>query len=306
MSYLLSTLSLISCQDLESVCPACGLGFLLKKRSVKAVTMIHKKSRGSNRNRNVPDEHFSDELLRTSCDRCSTVLRLAPTICMFPDTRSSTIIGGGARGASSLLQKNGIGGGGGDNSDDEEDATGAGENETVMAPVFGEIVRTRRKQKFEFNIVSFQRTKLEEYTGNQHQGHQKKLKIKMRAHESKRKKKGAGDRNASGSHAGTRGSSGGSQFVGAASMGASTISDSIIIGDGESAFDMLNLSAYRPETPPPRMRLSVSKMSLIQGKGSTIIPAPRTLPKVYGAGKGGHLSRSRVLTRFDGVDILKL
>ena len=70
--------------------------------------------------------------------------------------------------------------------------------------MFGEIVRTRRKQKFEFNIVSFQRTKPEEYVGNQHQSHQKKLKIKMRAHESKRKKKGAGG----GSRPGTRGSGG--------------------------------------------------------------------------------------------------
>ena len=263
---------------------------------MKALTLIHKKSRGSNRNRNVPDDHFSDELLRTSCDRCSTVLRLAPTITSFPESIKSADTQQNVGSRSSLLLKKTVLT---QDDTDSDDDTISGDEGVMKAPVFGKIVRTHRKQKFEFNIVSFQRTKPEEYVGNQHQSHQKKLKIKMRAHESKRKKKGG----LGGSRPGTRSS--GSQFV-SGPMGASAIGDSIMIGDGESAFDMLNLSTHRPETPPPRMRLSVSKMSLIQGKGSTIIPAPRTLPKVYGVAKGEHLSRTRVLTRFDGVDILKL
>ena len=75
-----------------------------------------------------------------------------------------------------------------------------------------------------------------------------------------------------------------------------------MIGDGESAFDMLNLSTHRPETPPPRMRLSVSKMSLSKERIYDY-SAPRTLPKVYGGRR--HLSELEY-QRFDGVDILKL
>ena len=68
----------------------------------------------------------------------------------------------------------------------------------------------------------------------------------------------------------------------------------------------LNMSTYRPETPPPRMRMSVSRMSLLHKQGSTVIPAPRVLPKVFGSKSMEHLTTTRVLTRFDGIDILKL
>ena len=71
-------------------------------------------------------------------------------------------------------------------------------------------------------------------------------------------------------------------------------------------YNRLNLSTYRPETPPPRMRMSVSRMSLLHKQGSQVIPAPRVLPKVFGAKTMEHLATTRVLTRFDGIDILKL
>lgn len=273
-------------QDLESICPACGLSFLLKKRSVKAVTLINKKARGTNRNRNVSDEHFSDELLRTSCDRCSTILRLAPFISTFPTRQNFGL--SSMTGTSKLEMVS---------SDDEDDEEARDDKEPGRGAVFGAIHRTRHKKKFEFSIVSFVRTKPEEYTGNEHKSHQKKLKIKMRAHESTR-----GKRKGSVSRPNTR--SDNADF--SHGLAGSAITDSITIGEGESAFDILNLSTHRPETPPPRMRMSVSKMSLVHEKGSSILPAPRTLPKVYGTSRGGHLSRTRVVTKFNGIDILKL
>ncbi len=256
-------------------------------------------------NRNVSDELFGDELLRTSCDRCGTVLRLNPFIAEHPVTTTawapvglSSTRSGGSIGTKAW----GMGGpGAGQDSDSDDDGTES--DGTSRGAVFGKIIRTRRKPKFEFNIVSFQRTKPEEYTGNIHQHHQKKLKIKMRAHESKRSSR----RSSMGSRPGTGSALGGTRGSGV-NFNASAIGDSVVIGDGESAFDVLSLSTYRPETPPPRMRMSVSKMSLLkqEAEGSTLMPAPRALPKVYGAKYGEHLSRTRVLTRFDAVDILKL
>jgi hypothetical protein len=52
--------------------------------------------------------------------------------------------------------------------------------------------------------------------------------------------------------------------------------------------------------------MSVSRMSLLHKQGSTVIPAPRVLPKVFGSKSMEHLTTTRVLTRFDGIDILKL
>ena len=255
--------------DLTTCCPACGLSFILKKRSVKSVNLSYKKARGSSNNTNVPDEAFSDVLLITSCDRCSTILRLNPFISEHP---ANLHWSGGVRHAlpTELMEDSGD------------------EDETEIGAKFGPILRRRKREgPLEFNIVSFQETKSGEYHSSQHQNHQNKLKIKTR----KTKNKGKGQKSTS-SRPNTRSTlNEGSAF-----------GDSVFIKDGDSAFDMLNLSTYRPETPPPRMRMSVSKMSLLYKQGSEIIPAPRVLPKVFGVKSMEHLSTTRVLTRFDGKD----
>ena len=194
--------------DLMTECPACGLSFVLKKRSVKSVNLSYKKIRGSNNNTNVPDVAFSDELLRTSCDRCGTVLRLNPFISEQPKNLHWT---GGVRHAlaTEIID---------DSGDEDEDAVGAR---------FGPIVRNRKREgPLEFNIVSFQETKSEEYSGNQHQHHQKKLKIKMtRTNKKERQSKSSSSRPNT-RNGGTLNGEG------------SAIGDSVFIKDGDSAFDM--------------------------------------------------------------------
>ena len=195
--------------DLTADCPACGLCFLLKKRSVKAVNTSYKKVRGTSNNVNVPDEAFSDELLRTSCDRCSTMLRLNPFVCEQPKNLHWS---GGTRHTLPT----------------EIDMDSGDEDESVVGAKFGPILRTRKRAgPLEFNIVSFQETKKEEFNGIEHQVHQKKMKIKMTRPNGKGK-----TRKPLHGRPGSR-----SGIIGVNAEG-SAIGDSVYIKDGDSAFDM--------------------------------------------------------------------
>ena len=195
--------------DLSTECPACGLSFILKKRSVKAVTLTYKKVRGTTNNTNVPDEAYSDELLKTSCDRCGTILRLNPFISEHP-----TNLHFATNFRPALLKQEIL-----EDSGDEEDGVGA---------KFGPVVRTRKKiaGPLEFNIVSFQQTKPEEYQGNQTNHHQKKLKIKMTKTKNKSKTARSSPSRQSARVPGTLNTAG------------SAIGDSVFIKDGDSAFDL--------------------------------------------------------------------
>ena len=166
-------------------------------------------ARGTNNNTNVPDEAFSDELLKTSCERCSTILRLNPFVCEQPTNLHWS---GGTRHALPT----------------EIDVDSGDEDDSIVGAKFGPILRTRRKQgPLEFNIVSFQETKQEAFSGIEHQVHQKKMKIKMTRPNVKGK-----TRKSSSNRTGSR-----SVNVGVNAED-SAIGDSIFVKDGDSAFDM--------------------------------------------------------------------